>query len=104
MSILLQREQLAQKLDKRKRARRYRIIKAVSGSKLPIGHGFAVFCHPPCTDEPRIKLDVGDIVIVTRWKKYISSYYFYIIGTLNLKKGKFYSRNIPNFLRKFIFL
>lgn len=68
--IILQREQLAQKLDKRKRARKYRIIKAASGSKFPIGHGCGVFFHPLCTDEPRIKLDVDDIVIVTRWKKY----------------------------------
>lgn len=26
--------------------------------------------HPPYTDEPRIKLDVGDTVLVTRWRKY----------------------------------
>lgn len=66
----LTKEQLAQKLDKRRRAHEYRIIKAASGSKLPIGHGFGVFYHPPCTDEPRIKLDVGDIVLVTRWRRY----------------------------------
>lgn len=67
----MQREQLAQKLDKQKRARIYRIVKAASGSKFPIGHGFGVFFHPLCTDESRIKLDVDDIVIVTRWKKYV---------------------------------
>lgn len=27
-------------------------------------------CSPPCTDEPRIKLEVGDVVNVTRWKRY----------------------------------
>ena len=37
---------------------------------LPLTHGWGVLCHPPCTDEPRIKLKVGDIVIVTRWRKY----------------------------------
>ncbi|KZC09863.1 PREDICTED: palmitoyltransferase ZDHHC6 [Dufourea novaeangliae] len=63
-------EQLAQKKDKRKRAKTYRIIEDVSGSRLPFRHGWGVFCHPPCTDEPRIKLKVGDIVIVTRWRKY----------------------------------
>lgn len=26
--------------------------------------------HPPCTDEPRIQLNVGDMVLVTRWRKY----------------------------------
>ncbi|XP_020282261.1 palmitoyltransferase ZDHHC6-like [Pseudomyrmex gracilis] len=66
----LTREQLAQKLDKRKRARNYRIIKSASGARCPIGHGFGVFCHPRCSDEPHIKLDVGDIVTVTRWKQY----------------------------------
>ncbi|XP_067205648.1 palmitoyltransferase ZDHHC6-like isoform X2 [Linepithema humile] len=66
----LTKEQLEQKLDKRKRARRYRIIKTASGSRIPIGHGFGVFCYPPCLDEPRVKLDVGNIVVVTRWKKY----------------------------------
>lgn len=66
----LTKEQLAQKMDKRKRARRYRIIEASSGSWLPIRFGFDVLCHPPYTDEARIKLDIGDTVIVTRWQRY----------------------------------
>ncbi|XP_043497721.1 palmitoyltransferase ZDHHC6 isoform X1 [Polistes fuscatus] len=66
----LTKEQLAQKMDKRRRARRYRIIKPSSGSWLPIQHGWGVLCHPPYTDETRIKLDVTDIVIVTRWRRY----------------------------------
>ncbi|XP_078037613.1 palmitoyltransferase ZDHHC6 isoform X2 [Augochlora pura] len=66
----LTQEQLAQKRDKRKRAKSYRIIEDFSGSRLPLGHGWGVFCHPPCTDEPRIKLSIGDIVVVTRWRKY----------------------------------
>ena len=32
--------------------------------------GCAVCYHPPCTDEPRIRLVPGSIVRVTRWKKY----------------------------------
>lgn len=78
----LTREQLAQKLDKRKRARKYRIIKAASGAKFPIGHGCGVFFHPLCTDEPRIKLDIDDIVIVTRWKKY------WLFGEKEQKEGE----------------
>ncbi|KAG7212991.1 hypothetical protein KM043_002330 [Ampulex compressa] len=66
----LTREQLAQKMDKRKRARRYRVIEMATGSWVPVRHGWAVLCHPPCTDEPRIKLSIGDIVVVTRWRKY----------------------------------
>ncbi|XP_053982701.1 palmitoyltransferase ZDHHC6 isoform X1 [Hylaeus volcanicus] len=66
----LTREQLAQKKDKRKRAKTYRVVEEISGSWLPLRHGWGVFCHPPCTDEPRIKLKLGEIVIVTRWRKY----------------------------------
>lgn len=32
--------------------------------------GFKVCIHPPLTDEPRIALDVGDLVNVTRWRKH----------------------------------
>lgn len=32
--------------------------------------GCKVCIHPPLTDEPRIALDVGDFVNVTRWRKY----------------------------------
>ncbi|CAD6226698.1 GSCOCG00005869001-RA-CDS [Cotesia congregata] len=63
-------EQGYQKLEKRKRARRYRVVSNVSGSWVPVTYGWCVVCHPPCTDEPRIKLSVGDTVIVTRWRKY----------------------------------
>ncbi|XP_008549087.1 palmitoyltransferase ZDHHC6 [Microplitis demolitor] len=63
-------EQGYQKQEKRKRARRYRIVSKVSGSWIPVTYGWCVVCHPPCTDEPRIKLNVGDTVIVTRWRKY----------------------------------
>ncbi|KAF3420387.1 hypothetical protein E2986_03257 [Frieseomelitta varia] len=66
----LTREQLAQKKDKRKRAKTYRVIEEAYGSYLPLKHGWGVLCHPPCTDEQRVKLKVGDIVIVTRWRKY----------------------------------
>lgn len=69
---IFQREQLAQKKDKRKRAKTYRVIEEAYGSYLPLKHGWGVLCHPPCTDEQRIKLKVGDIVIVTRWRKYVN--------------------------------
>lgn len=66
----LTREQLAQKREKKKKSRLYRIIAEASGSWIPIKHGWNVLCHPPCRDEPRIKLKVGDTVLVTRWRKY----------------------------------
>ena len=53
------------------RTRRYRIVLKVTGSWFPlISHGFKVCIHPPCTDEPRIKLEPGDLVNVTRWRKH----------------------------------
>lgn len=67
---IFQREQIAQKGEKRARTRTYTIQKTVSGSWLPLwSQGFAVCLSPPCTDEPRIILKPGDLVKVTRWKK-----------------------------------
>ncbi len=67
----LTREQLAQKADKRQRTREYKITQDYSGSWLPFySMGFSVAIRPPCTDEPRIALRQGDVVNVTRWKKY----------------------------------
>lgn len=42
----------------------------MSGFWMPITQGLGVCLHPPCTEEPRIKLEVGDTVLVTRWRKY----------------------------------
>ncbi|XP_011498934.1 PREDICTED: palmitoyltransferase ZDHHC6-like [Ceratosolen solmsi marchali] len=64
----LTREQLAQKQEKRKRSKRYRIVARATGSWVPVSHGLHVLCSPPITDEPRIKLDVGDTIMVTRWR------------------------------------
>ncbi|XP_058063231.1 palmitoyltransferase ZDHHC6 [Anopheles bellator] len=67
----LTREQLAQKEEKRARTRTYTINRTVTGSWVPLlSQGFKVCCSPPLTDEPRIKLAVGDIVRVTRWRKH----------------------------------
>lgn len=67
----LTREQISQKGEKRARTRTYTIIKSVSGSWMPLwSQGFKVTCSPPCTDEPRIKLQVNDTVLVTRWRKH----------------------------------
>jgi len=64
-------EQLEQKAEKRLRTREYKIAKAYSGSWFPFWTmGFKVASRPPCTDEPRISLIVGDSVRVTRWKKH----------------------------------
>ena len=63
-------EQLEQKAEKRLRTREYKITKDYSGSWFPFfSMGFKVASRPPCTDEPRIPLKVGDTVKVTRWKR-----------------------------------
>ncbi|EDS42292.1 conserved hypothetical protein [Culex quinquefasciatus] len=67
----LTREQLKQKSEKRARTRTYSINRSVSGSWVPLwSQGCRVCLSPPLTDEPRIKLDVGDVVRVTRWRKH----------------------------------
>lgn len=48
----------------------YIVVKRATGSWIPFwSQGFRVCLNPPCTDEPRIKLEVNDVVKVTRWRK-----------------------------------
>lgn len=68
-TLFSQIEQLEQKSEKRMRTKLYKIVRPASGSWVPIMQGIKVCCHPPCTDEPRIKLNVDDMVLVTRWRK-----------------------------------
>ncbi|ESO82001.1 hypothetical protein LOTGIDRAFT_223620 [Lottia gigantea] len=63
-------EQIKQKAEKRERTIMYSITKKFSGAMIPLCHGCKVMCCFPCTDEPRIALDIGDKVLVTRWKKH----------------------------------
>ncbi|CAL4122545.1 unnamed protein product, partial [Meganyctiphanes norvegica] len=63
-------EQLEQKAEKRARSREYQVVLAFSGWWFPCFQGLGVCCHPPCTDEPRIAMQPGQSVIVTRWKKF----------------------------------
>ncbi|XP_050315116.1 palmitoyltransferase ZDHHC6-like isoform X1 [Anthonomus grandis grandis] len=62
-------EQLEQKNEKRLKARTYKIVSPASGRWFPLSYGIKVCCNFPCTDEPRLKLNVGDLVLVTRWRK-----------------------------------
>lgn len=67
----LTREQLQQKSEKRARTRTYTIHRPVTGSWVPLwSQGFKVCFSPPLTDESRIKLAIGDVVRVTRWRKH----------------------------------
>lgn len=66
-------EQLEQKAEKRARSREYQVVERYTGWWFPCTKGLGTCCHPPCTDEPRIGLQPGDIVAVTRWKKLVFS-------------------------------
>ncbi|XP_023020428.2 palmitoyltransferase ZDHHC6 [Leptinotarsa decemlineata] len=63
-------EQIHQKNEKRLKTRVYNIIRPASGYWFPITHGIRVCLSYPFTDETRIKLNVGDTVMVTRWRKH----------------------------------
>lgn len=63
-------EQLKQKEMKRQKSRLYEIIQPASGYWFPIVYGLKVCGNFPCTDEPRLKLEIGDKVLVTRWRKH----------------------------------
>jgi len=72
LNLTFQVEQLEQKTEKRHRTKEYRIVDEFSGSWFPVwSHGCKVAIHPPCTDEPRIPLQKGDTVKVTRWKRFV---------------------------------
>lgn len=65
----LTEEQLKQKAEKRERTVLYTILETYSGQLFPCSKGLRVACCIPCTDEPRIELQPGNQVLVTRWKK-----------------------------------
>lgn len=62
-------EQIEQKKLKRERSVEYTVEKDYNGRWLPVSFGIKVCLQPPCTDEARIPLRVGDKVVVSRWKK-----------------------------------
>ncbi|XP_016955804.1 palmitoyltransferase ZDHHC6 [Drosophila biarmipes] len=67
----LTREQLEQKKDKRARSRLYRCTRPATGHWVPIfSQGLWVSLKAPCTDDPRIVLQPGDLVQVTRIQDY----------------------------------
>ncbi|KAI8123109.1 Palmitoyltransferase ZDHHC6 [Lucilia cuprina] len=64
-------EQIAQKCEKRARTRTYKCIRKATGSYLPLfSQGFRVCLSPPCTDEPRLRLEPDDIIKVTRFRQH----------------------------------
>lgn len=70
-SFIIQCEQIAQKCEKRARTRTYKCIRKATGSYLPLfSQGFRVCLSPPCTDEPRLRLEPDDIIKVTRFRQH----------------------------------
>ncbi|XP_074763846.1 palmitoyltransferase ZDHHC6 isoform X4 [Athene noctua] len=63
-------EQLKQKADKRVRSVRYRAVEDYSGVCCPVTKGVKTFFTTPCTEEPRISLSKGDLILATRGLKH----------------------------------
>ncbi|XP_041065584.1 palmitoyltransferase ZDHHC6 isoform X1 [Carcharodon carcharias] len=73
-------EQLKQKADKRVRSVQYRVIEDYSGACCPITKGFKTFFCTPYTEEPRIQLRKGELILVTRGLPH------WMYGNKNLKR------------------
>ncbi|XP_069755996.1 palmitoyltransferase ZDHHC6 isoform X3 [Narcine bancroftii] len=74
-------EQLKQKADKRVRSVQYRAIEDYNGACCPITKGFKAFYSTPCTEEPRIQLKKGELILATRGLRH------WMYGDKNLKKN-----------------
>nr|XP_048279256.1 palmitoyltransferase ZDHHC6 [Myodes glareolus] len=66
----LTREQLKQKADKRVRSVRYKVIEDYNGACCPLNRGIKTFFTSPCTEEPRIQLQKGELILATRGLRY----------------------------------
>lgn len=66
----LTREQLAQKSEKKQRLVEYEVTDDYSGYACTLSHGLCTCIRVPLSDEPRIPVEIGDIIMVSRWKKY----------------------------------
>ncbi|XP_076419433.1 palmitoyltransferase ZDHHC6 isoform X6 [Peromyscus maniculatus bairdii] len=63
-------KQLKQKADKRVRSVRYKVIEDYSGACCPLNRGIKTFFTSPCTEEPRIQLQKGELILATRGLRY----------------------------------
>ncbi|MED6286580.1 hypothetical protein CHARACLAT_007458, partial [Characodon lateralis] len=64
-------EQLKQKADKRVRSQvQYQVVEDYNGACCPLTKGLQTFFRTPCTEEPRIPLCKGDIILATRGTKW----------------------------------
>lgn len=66
----LTREQLEQKKLKKERKIGYSIVKPYNGNIIAWREGLRTCFSAPCSDEPRMKLQTGESVLVSRWRKY----------------------------------
>ncbi|CAH0605463.1 unnamed protein product [Chrysodeixis includens] len=66
----LTREQQAQKLDKLARSRVFRAVRGYGGRWVPLWSRPRAALAAPCTDEPRLALQPGDLLRATRHRKH----------------------------------
>ncbi|XP_025420953.1 palmitoyltransferase ZDHHC6-like isoform X4 [Sipha flava] len=74
-------EQLEQKLIKESWKQPMKVIKNYNGRWFPLVFGLCVCCQIPWTDETRMPLNIGDVIQVTRFRKY------WMYGHKNLSNG-----------------
>jgi len=63
-------EQIKQKQQKRCHSVVYTATTRFNGSICPCGYGCRVCCCPPCLDEQRVRLEPGDQILVSRFRKH----------------------------------
>nr|XP_033799052.1 palmitoyltransferase ZDHHC6 [Geotrypetes seraphini]XP_033799053.1 palmitoyltransferase ZDHHC6 [Geotrypetes seraphini] len=63
-------EQLKQKKDKQVRSVQYRVIENYGGACCPVTKGIKTFFTTPCSEEPRIELQKGELILATRGLKH----------------------------------
>lgn len=49
----------------------YQVVEDYNGACCPLNKGIQTFFRTPCTEEPRIPLVKGDIILATRGTKYV---------------------------------
>ena len=61
-------EQKRQKEAKRERSLDFKVVRGYSGSCFPVTFGIRVLFNLPINDEPRMKVQIGDRIVVSRGK------------------------------------
>jgi len=61
---------------------RYRAIEDYSGVCCPVTKGVKTFFTTPCTEEPRIALSKGDLILATRGLKLVAPHFSVLLKAI----------------------